>query len=303
MPDDYLGHVEKTHDKTINILRKISNDLKCFERLKYLLGLSIEILDGSVCNRQSQMQTIALDIEKEFGEKNRYYFYKVLILDLFKTNYSKINNDTFTDKVSSMIKEDFIRAVKYVEKAKYKSITPDNYIFFSYLETLNFKRIPLGSHSVVESGFSRSIVIKQPPLEMFKFLYYLYLCKGNKPLYELHYNPHRMRSFTRKGWSEVLSNGANLLQGNPSIKGIFGASWFFDPALKSVSPELSYLNAITENIGGGIFFADRSERDKINAFAMSKKRKDAYDVGSYEPTSFLTILPRKKLIKYFLEAQ
>lgn len=299
MGDDLTKEIEVF---LANCLSKMASSV-CYlaeqEALDVLLRQHLAVLHKKELAKQEELQALSQNLEDKCGKDIRVCFYQIFVGRMYLENVDKIGDQRFPRKVGQFVQEDFLRAIKIAREGKARSLTPNNYIFFSYLEVLTFQRFPLGNHSAVIAGFPRSIVAKQSPFEMLRFFLLLCLCKGNEPFYELHYNPHRMRLFSPEGWQNVLANGAKLLVINPDVKGIFGATWLFDPALKGISPELSYLREQIIHAGGSFFFNGRRKNDRQNAFAMSKVRRNAFEEGRYDPTSYLAIIPRKALLKHF----
>lgn len=289
-----------------DLLLQFTNDLTAedcgvlsSDDLRGKLGSCEKLLASTESNKQSELLSFQVELERRLKVEGRVLFYQALVCHLYLQNIGSIASQGFPDGVRDFVCEDFSRSVKLALEGRENFLNIENYIFFSYLEVLCFQRFPLGNHSAVVSGFSRSLIFKQFPRKLFEFLMIHMSCGGNSPFLELHYNPHRMRLFNPEGWESVMRFGAELLRCRPEYKGIFGTSWLFDPCLAEVSPELSYLRKQIASVGGKLFFAGHSERDRRNAFAMSKKRRVAYEKGLYSPAGYLAIMPRKTLLEFF----
>jgi len=210
-------------------------------------------------------------------------------------NIDRINQLNVTDLVKNYIREDFGRAYKLLNDAGFQ-FSYENYVYFSYMQVLSLKRYPVGVCNLDVSFFCRGVLFKQTCQEGLSFIKFFFLSRGSRPYFQMHYNPHRFRHFTARGWQDALSATADLLALMPKVKGVCGAAWFFDPQLESVSPEICYVRKMFESAGGRVFYNGREAQDMENAFAMSKKRRDAHLEGSYQPTNYLMILPRKRLL-------
>ncbi|MBA4366808.1 MAG: hypothetical protein C0403_04130 [Desulfobacterium sp.] len=269
------------------------------ESIDNLVKSFVELLALPQGARKNELKRFQSGFEEKYGTDARVSLCQLIIFSLFCENEEKIDYQNLPDGVVEYIKEDFVRAIKIATQGNDKILTVNNTIYNSYVEVMSFIRFPIGNQSVVVAGFSRSVIRLQSPLKMISFMRLLFSCGGNYPLYELHYNPHRMRSFNPEGWQTVMRLGAELLKLRPAIKGIFAGAWFFDPALKDISPELSYLRELIFEVGGMIFFTGSNEQAITNAFAMSKIRKTAFEKGRYNPANYLAIIPRKTLLKHF----
>jgi hypothetical protein len=89
---------------------------------------------------------------------------------------------------------------------------------------------------------------------------------------------------------------AEMLERHEEIKGMFGASWFYDPQLENISPRLMYLQKIPLAGGAQMFYmgADRTG----NALAKSKTRLKLYEEGRYRPQEYMLVWPRKELMAW-----
>ena len=87
-----------------------------------------------------------------------------------------------------------------------------------------------------------------------------------------------------------------MLALNPEIRGMWGGSWFYDPALERISPRLEYLRSVPQDNGAYVFYSNID----INGGALSKSdtRKQAYEDGKYLPKSYSVIWPRRHLLDW-----
>lgn len=116
--------------------------------------------------------------------------------------------------------------------------------------------------------------------------------------YELHIDVRALGAFSPAGWTAAYHAVADLLRQNPDIRGGFAASWFFDPHLASISPEMGYLVDIPKQ-GGATFMRNRPlPVDVTWAMARSAARQRAMKEGRYDPTSYTMAWPRKALIAW-----
>lgn len=259
-----------------------------------ILLLSNQVTTYTDCFKESESQ-----FENEYGESIRVTVNQIIIYRLYIDNLPKIKTLNVPEKILNYLEDDFSRALKIANKGEKALLTFMNTQFSKYIDTLCLSLLPLGNQGVVENGISRSILFKQSPLNFIKFGLLLIRLGGNRFFFEIHYNQHRFRQFNHEGWNNVFECGAELLSRHTNIKGIFGVSWFFDPKIEDISPELKYIRTIIRKIGGHFFFFGRSANDKRNAFAMSYVRKKAFEEGQYDPASYIAIIPRKSLLKYY----
>ena len=256
------------------------------------------ILAGDTVDRAMLCQ-IEKNVDTRVSNNLRIRYHQVLIYKFYLDNYKLIDDQNFPQGVSDYLKEDFSRIINYAKVGNPKNLTFDNFQFFSYLQKMCFKCFPVSHQNIDVTGFSRNLIFRQTFLNKLNFLRVVLGMGGNYPLFEMHFNPHRSRLFSPEGWDEVFRLAAQMLVNHPHMKGVFGASWFFDPSLKEISNELNYIRELIEKIGGHFFVVGSSEDDMKNAFAFSKERKAAYEEGRYIPTSYMVVIKRDTLIRYY----
>jgi len=118
------------------------------------------------------------------------------------------------------------------------------------------------------------------------------------PYFEIHTHTPMLDGFNPDGWDRCYELTAELLKMRPDCLGLVGGSWFYDPALATVSPRLTYL--ADTPIAGGAFRVrlGASEEDTELATATSATRRTLVQKGEYVPTRWLMIWPRKALLAW-----
>lgn len=293
-----INEVQNLLDSCIEQLHSLSDGKHLVEDVRKKIKYFMNTVLSSSEDRQKRLDAFQLELDS-YGTDHRLLCYKIAVFDLYLANFIKISSQLLPDAIEDYVREDFARALKIAQSGDLKKLSVLDSRFLCYLEVLNFQRFPLGNQDVTVAGFSRSLLKKQSVSGGLEFSKVLLKCRGNSPLFELHFNPHRLRKFNPDGWKDVLRLAADLLLTRKDLKGVFGAAWFFDPALSEISPELKYLRDVFLKAGGHMFFVGRSENDRKNAFSMSKIRKLAYENGSYDPASYMVIVPRSVLLNYF----
>src|SRR5687768_12371760 len=90
-------------------------------------------------------------------------------------------------------------------------------------------------------GLSRRVLLQGGAPTLLRGAAMLVAMGGHYPLYEIHTANHTLPYFNPDGWTECYRRIARASGRDPEAKGVFGTAWFFDPALKRVSPRLAYL--------------------------------------------------------------
>ena len=106
----------------------------------------------------------------------------------------------------------------------------------------------------------------------------------------LRFNCQRMNL----GYKEI----GELMKYHPKIKGIFRGSWFLDPNLEQVTPELEYLRTIPQNNGAILFQGGTTHHEINESLAFSPHRRKLYKEGKYIPAVYAYIWPRKEFLEW-----
>ena len=114
------------------------------------------------------------------------------------------------------------------------------------------------------------------------------------PHLELRY----LDEFDETGWETTFRNVASLLRRHTDVVGVVGYSWFYDPKLETISPQLAYLRRRPAD--GGAFFlrGHTSEFDIKNATAKSQTRRRLYEAGQYTPVGYKMVWLRRDILRW-----
>lgn len=160
--------------------------------------------------------------------------------------------------------------------------------------------IPAGAEFFeVDSGIPRSLLFTCLLTERFALARTVLLeLRGFRPLIELHAHPDSLSNFNPAGWIRTYRVLAEVLQSNPSLKGVMASSWFRDPQLSEISPHLKYLRDYPLQHGAKIFYTKDDPAGESGALNRSKNRQQLFRAGLYVPRIHLLIWPRTSLLNW-----
>ncbi|MEE4110149.1 MAG: AMP-binding protein [Halieaceae bacterium] len=175
----------------------------------------------------------------------------------------------------------------------------DSEPFLKDLAVTNGRMVPTGGAWVVErSGLERRrFLLSNPGQAAPRALFYLHRVRSFKPLYQLHMTTRFAHRFSEETRRDALVRIAELMRESPEIRGLFAVSWYLDPALKTISPELSYLQELPEQNGARIYALGQAQNAR-DALTGSAHRTELYKEGRYRPKDALLIWPRKALLAW-----
>ena len=141
-------------------------------------------------------------------------------------------------------------------------------------------------------GVPRSIVIKGGIAGALPKLLTMMRLKGFRPWFQIHTHQFNLDTFNEAGWEECYLCCAELYQVHPEVLGMFGSSWFYDPALTTISPRLGYLRATPCGNGAALMFVVKGGEAIANSTATSASRRLLYEEGKYLPTNYMLLWGR-----------
>lgn len=115
---------------------------------------------------------------------------------------------------------------------------------------------------------------------------------------EIHTDSRNLGDFNEPGWDACYRRIADLLALNADLAGMWGASWFYDPQLRQVSPRLAYLQdrplergAVAVRLGEGEIHTQRAGQTSPTRAALIAS-------GEYRPVCYALFWPRKAMIAW-----
>lgn len=125
-------------------------------------------------------------------------------------------------------------------------------------------------------------------------------CGGCTPFLEGHtHDPVARAYWNEAGWREALRLAALALPAFPAARGAFGTAWFYDPAIREVSPRIAFAQDLQVGKGALRIRIGTNEATVRNATATSAGRRNLYRNGTYLPTDYAVIWPRKTLTRAY----
>jgi hypothetical protein len=204
------------------------------------------------------------------------------------------------NSILSLLAVCFQRILTQLENAEKHFYLHSNDLFRKDLALCRLKLLPCGSELVdVYSGVPRGTLFRDDFRQFVRCMSFFVLKgSGFRPWYESHWDRRLIRSFTPQGYDQCYLRIAELLELNPEIKGMMGSSWWFDPTLEAISPNLSFLRKVPLDNGAQLFRVGTSAAATQDAVYLSAERSRLYDSGSYLPTIYLLAWTRKDMLEW-----
>jgi hypothetical protein len=142
------------------------------------------------------------------------------------------------------------------------------------------------------SGLSARDVLRGGP----RAIAYVAGCGGRRPFMEGHtHDPVARDYWNEAGWREALRLAALALPAMPHLRGAFGIAWFYDPAVKAISPRIGFAQDLQLGHGACRIRIGSDQGTVANATATSPTRRAAHAAGTYQPTDYALVWSRRAL--------
>ena len=239
------------------------------------------------------------------GDAGLDLYHRTLLLALMVRATGLLPRRDLPEEIDLLYAENFGRIMHDIESSME---LPTLYLypnspFCKDLALCTLRLIPAGVEKVHASRLPRRMFVTgglRGALDALRFA--LPTRRGLGPYYQMHLHSQdaqAMRAFNPRGWVEFYLRVAELLRRNPGMKGVFGASWFRDPALAGVSPHLRSLTTMVTDHGARLFPLGPCGTDGIrDATAKSATRRRLYEGGKYTPMNYLLVWPREELLAW-----
>jgi hypothetical protein len=155
----------------------------------------------------------------------------------------------------------------------------------------------------VRCGVPRSLVYRGGFLAGLDALSHFLKLGGFKPYFQIHTHTFNLDQFNERGWNDCYLCCAELYDLHPEVLGVFGSSWYYDPAIETISPRLSYLRSVPINGGARTYFMAKGGDAIDNALATSPTRRQLYKANKYEPTNYLLVWGKSRQIAWAARAR
>lgn len=150
----------------------------------------------------------------------------------------------------------------------------------------------------IHSGVPRSLIFRGGILASFLKLGSMLALGGFRPYFQIHTHQFMLDAFNEPGWEECYLCCAELYALHPEVLGMVGGSWFYDPALRVISPRLGYLRDTPVDGGARLFFFEEGGSSISNSLATSPSRRKLYDEGKYMPKSYMLVWGKNRQIAW-----
>lgn len=235
---------------------------------------------------------------KSHGVNALAEYHRICLATLIALCNQRIKNHPIPESIESRLAVAYSKIHLKILTALDVSFLPDKDLFCKDLALCRLKLLPCEAELVdVCSGIPRSLAFKSVS-QALRFSLVLYRARGARIWYESHWDRRLLKKFNSDYYEQHYLLVAQLLELNPEIRGLFGASWWYDPQLEDISPELSFLRSLPMANGASLFVMGEDEDATRDATLYSAQRLEMYKTGEYQPQMYFLVWPREALLEW-----
>jgi len=250
--------------------------------------------------RQLKPSLDALDAELSgaYGERAALLVALGMLLHLVATHESRWSRDSLDAELQPDFVDSFHRILDAAERGGSTSMRMNRDNFAKDLAICLHRLIPAGGQLVDPgAGVPRSILLRPPPTALARKAWYMLVaCGGFAPFAEFHTHERMRYLFTPEGWEYCFRRLPAVFRCYPELKGVFAASWFFDPKVPSISPALSFVRDVSERWGGLIMREGIDPGATADALVMSAERRELQAQGRYQPVRYVMVAAKSRIL-------
>jgi hypothetical protein len=288
---------EKIVDKQRELLATMASSSPLLQRFppeRYVE--SLQNATGPYNRLPSEIVDISEVIETDFGTLVAEKFHQLILLKLIERFYHV--DQSYPESVRHFFDRHFLSVLSRIDEPPPNYFLYTNDAFVKDLAVATRRMIPCGAQLVdVASGIPRNCLLASGLSQFISMARFtLGRLGGFRPLYEMHMDARLILDFNSSGWITCYQRIGELMESHSQVRGVFGSSWWFDPAVSTVSPRLAFLREMPLAHGARVFQMTPDKQSVIDAVANSPQREKLVKEGKYRPRKHALIWARKDLL-------
>jgi hypothetical protein len=244
---------------------------------------------------------LTAEMEAAYGKPVVEIFNRMMLAHLIARAENR-NAHTIIPSVQPFVLTDFDRILKGLEKPRPGYYLREIHLFRRDLAIARLKVFPNG-FELYDIGIciARGEAVKGGLIGLWRFIkaFRLQLLRPLGPFYEPHWDRRYVAFFSELEYERCSVRVADMMAANPEIQGVVVPSWWYDPQLGQISPEMAFLLEVPKS-GGARFMPLKGHNPYLltDSLAHSPVRKAAYEAGAYNPQSIMMVWPRAEMIAW-----
>ena len=239
------------------------------------------------------------DIEAVAGSEVLEDYHRLILLALMAGAGGRVRSLDLPESVAALLAPSFGRMLTQLDRNERGFFLHGNDLFAKDLALCRLKLLPCGAELIETSArVPRSLILRGGVRQALDVTRCFLRWGGFSHWYESHWDRRLLRAFNLRGYDQCYLRVADLLLRDPRARGLMSTSWWFDPVLDEVSPNLRFLRARPLEGGARLFEVGERAQATRDALHFSPQRQQLHAEGRYRPKAFLLAWARKDLLAW-----
>ncbi len=232
-------------------------------------------------------------VRDKTGDAGARAFLRAVILHAIAKTVGEQGLKRLPARIAAQQLQQFKRIISHEEDSPWLHLDHD--LFHKEFGIATLRLYVAGARLVdPRCGVPRSLLGRGTPADWLRSTSAIASIGGFRPYFQIHTHKFMLETFNEEGSNECYRCCAELYELFPEVLGMFGSSWFYDPALATVSPRLAYLREVPLRGGAKLLYVASGGEAIDNALAKSATRRRLYEEGRYRPKNYMLIWGRRR---------
>lgn len=225
--------------------------------------------------------------------------HRLTILASLRDHYPQIERQPWPDEVIELTRGEFGRILEDLEDGTRDDYGTESSGFVEDLAVSRLERIPLGVAYGQVSRISRSQVLKTGLGNALRVFRYLVMDAGGFGNF-LEVQPSNDADVERDaiGWDEAYELAAYLVARSDDLRGVISRSWYNDPVVAEIAPDLGHLRERYVDNGGICFEVIGSVAERQEALSRIPGAREHYAERQYDPSVHICAWAKPQLMQW-----
>jgi hypothetical protein len=244
-----------------------------------------------------RLRELSANFVPRYGEQLTLRYGLALLATLIGAHDESWRASALDAQLEPCFIDSFHRILSAVARGGASSLMPDTDAFAKELAICLYHLIPAGGQ-LVDPGaaFPRGLLVRRPTRGSLAAARYLLLNAGGfAPFAIFHTSLFQRHWFTPAGWEFTFRCLPAVFRTYPRLKGLLASSWFYDPVMRDISPELNFVREIPQR-WGAVFVYVGPEGADSDALLLSRQRRELFEAGRYTPQKYAFVVSRKDVL-------
>ena len=245
-----------------------------------------------------RLRELCATLTSRHGEQLTLHYGLGLLATLIADHEKRWRTSALEAQLEPCFIDSFHRILTAVARGGAQSLRLDTDAFAKELAICLYRLIPAGGQ-LVDPGaaFPRGLLVRRPTRETLAATRYLLLnARGFAPFALFHTSLFQRHWFTAAGWEFTFQCLPAVFRSFPRLKGLLAISWFCDPALREISPELDFVQDIPRRWGAVFLRVGPEPGANSDALLLSRHRRQLFEAGRYVPEKYAFVISRQDIL-------